>query len=217
VSRNGFDITLGGRSIHMVELTAAEILVANGAGGASDGADAVFASKLAALQMAIRQVDGTPTTFTSLQGRAWDARFAIGQTFGLMSVFDQIHAATADEVAAVANAAIVTEGPDGTTTAVKLGDKTVVLCVLPASRFQATMATAGKQTSALARQYMTILDGVRRSIVTLDGVTPEWTGDWAQGWPFSPKETAILGSIWQDLHGLTEADSARPTLVASTR
>lgn len=217
MSRDGYEVTLGGLAIHMVQLTVAELMVANGAGGAADGADATFAAKLAALRMSVRRVGDDAVTFTSLQGRAWDARFNIGQTIGLMSVFDQIHGATADEVAEVANAAVVTEGADGTTTAVKIGDKVVVLGVLPAARFQATLATAGKQTSALSRQYMTILDGVRRSIVTLDGAAPEWAGDWVATWPFTPKQTAILGSIWQDLHGLTEPDAARPTLVASTK
>lgn len=215
MSRNGYEVTLGGRAVHLVELTVAEMLVANGAGGTGTGEDATFAAKLAALQMAVRQVDGAAVSFTTLQGRAWDARFSLGQTLGLMSVFDQVHAATADEVAAVANAAVVTEGADGTTTAVKVGGKSVVLGVLPAARFQAALAHAAKQTGALGRQYMTILDGVRRSIVSLDGAAPEWAGDWVAAWPFTPKETTILGAIWQELHGLTGAESDRPTLVVS--
>lgn len=218
MSRRGYEIALGGRSIHLAELTVAEMLTANAAGGAGDGGDASFASRLAGLQMAVREVDGVAVTFSALQGKRWDALFPLGQTLALMGVFDDIHGASKADVEPVASAAVVTETADGSSTTVTLpSGPAVTLAVLPASRFQAALAVAGKQAAPLARQYMTILDGVRRSIVAIDGQPPVWSGDWIQTWPFSPKETAILGSVWQELHGFTVAESERPTVVVSTR
>lgn len=218
MSRRGYAVTLGARTIDLAELTVGEVLKAQAAGGATDGGDAAFAAKLAALRMAVRAIDSKALGFVDLSGKRWDALFNIGQTVGLMTVLDEIHGATAEEVEQVANAAVVTETGDTSTTAVTLpSGAVVVLSVLPSARFQAALATAAKQAAPLARQYMTVLDGVRRSIVTIDGQTPEWVGDWVGAWPFSPKETAILGAIWQELHGLTASDADRPTVVVSTK
>lgn len=218
MSRRGYEVTIGARSVHLAELTVAEMLTANAAGGASNGSDASFAAKLAALRMSVREVDGKAMGFVDLQGKRWDALFSVGQTLGLMGVLDGLHSATADEVTEIAAAAVVTETADGSTTTVTLASGVAVtLAVLPSARFQAVLAFASKQQAALAQRYMTLLDGVRRSIVSIDGQAPVWAGEWLTAWPFTPKDTSILGSIWEELHGLTASEADRPTVAVSTK
>lgn len=213
MSRAGFQIAIGSRSVDMVELTVAEIVKCARGAGMGEGIDAAMAMKQLGLQLAIRKVDGEAVSFNDLDGSRWDARFSVGETLSLMSVFDQVHDATRQALDATLTAATVTDGPQGSVTTVKVGEATVALRAMSFGAFRAAMAAGDKEPTPAAKDYVSGLATVRRSIVTIDGVEPTWSDDLAL-WPWSPQTTALLMGVARNLSGIDTA--VRPTVVAST-
>ena len=213
MTRAAYDVALGSRSVTIAELTVAEIVKCARGAGLGSGVDASMAMKQLGLQLALRVVDGATVGFNDLDGSRWDARFSIGETLSLMSVFDQVHDATQEALDALLTAATVTEGPDGTTTTVKLAGQAIAFRRLGFGAFRAAMAMGDKEPTPAAKDYVSGLATVRRSIATIDGAEPTWNDD-LSAWPWSPKNTALLMGVSRALNGLDGA--ARPTVVAST-
>lgn len=213
MSRVGYTVAIGPRSVDMVELTVAEIVKCARGAGLGSGVESTMAMKQLGLQMALRKVDGATVTFNDLDGARWDAHFNLGESLSLMAVFDQLHDATQADLDAVLTAATVTDGAGVVTTTVKVGASTVALRPMGFASFRAAMAAGDKEPTPAAKDYVSGIATVRRSIVTVDGVEPTWTDDLAL-WPWSPKLTALLMGVARNLSGLDAA--ARPTVVAST-
>lgn len=211
MSRTGYRVDLpSGRVVELVEPTAGEMLTASRAAGSSTGMAGTLRVSQAVAKVCLRKIDDAPTSITSLL--QWP--LSAPDTMALLGAIQQVVAPTSGATDSARSAAVVAvDGKITTWTVTIPGGPVVILRELPWSGLAETMAAPDAEPQMpLAGEYRLTLDGLKRSIVTIDGTAPTWSAQWIDEWPLSVPHTAILGAIWGDMHGLGVAQT-RPTLV----
>lgn len=213
MSRDAVELTLpGGTAVVLLIGTVEDILEAQRSVGSAAGAEAAGAAALALCRRLIRTVDGAP-----LPPGAWP--FRARQTVPLLGAVGRMHEAPAEllEAARASLAVTVETAPQGERErwSFRIGDKVITLLELSGVTLSVDVLGSAdrEQGKPLAGQYRVTLEGLRRSIVDVDGTPPPGGKDWIARWPLTPAETSVVGTLWAELHGLAGEDIPTPAPV----
>lgn len=205
--RDAYTIALpSGCEVVIVAPTVGDVLVAKRAAGRSSGGSGHIKVSQALLRVLVRKVAGK--AFSAADAWPLSARDTMALTRAAASMGSPTEAQAAD---AKAGTAVATGERETWTVPLPYGRK-VELAELPADGvFEAMAAAELEGDRAIAGHYRMLLDGLRRSIVTIDGKPLGSPLAPPDAWPFSPVETELLGAAWIEMHGL--AEEATPTMV----
>lgn len=201
-----------GKTVVMVALTVAEMLIARRAAGSGSGLSAAAEASMAGARQSVKAINGEPVAFVQLMGGQWDKRVTARETMQVLAQFNALHAA-GDAAAVLAGALPVVHATEERTL-VTVAGLAVELRTLPFGQVQAALAAADKEGSPAAQEFIVALEGLRRSIVSIDGTAFALVGDTVSGWPLDVGVTNTLAAVWRDLHGLGTVDT--PTVVPTT-
>jgi len=213
VSRPAVQILLAsGRQVDLVIPTVAELLMAYQAGAGKQGRREAMAAMQAAVKAAVRAVDGTATGVHQLA--AWP--FSSAETLAMISALTDLVSPGPAVAKGVCSAAVVAVDGKATTWTVTLpgpavadGEASapgavVVLRELGWGATDAVLGTADQDVGAnLAGEYRVSLEGLKQSLVTVDGNPVAFGPRWLDEWPFTASDTAILAHVWRTMQGIT--------------
>jgi hypothetical protein len=211
------EVRVGARRVLLALLKPSELLHAAQAAGETDE----LAVRRQGLLMALREVDGEPVQYDVLTERFAQLFPKAREVSGLVKAFSQVHEAAPAEVEALLAAAEVEDdgaGPERWRVRLP-GGREVVLEAGSFDTLRDVLGAARSVRSPGARAWASLLDGLRRSVVEVDGApAPAWTPRlWDER--FTGKESALLGAAWMEMHAPPEVTvgEARPALGTSSR
>jgi len=192
-----WQLPAGGPRIVLAELAPTEVLTAMRSAGRVGPAEV----RLECVRHSLREVDGRKVAYLDVAGgRLAQLLPRTRHQAAALRCWAQQHEPTADEIDAVRASARVEIGADGERWTVTLpGDREATLAERDLATVGRAMdrARAGTRAESVA-QLQTLLEGLRDSVVELDGRAADLSGRGIDA--LSVRECLLLGVAWEELH-----------------
>jgi len=226
MKRVGYSVELGsGRVVEVVAPSVAEVLAAHRAAGDQVGMRGQTRITRALLGIVLKRVANVPVTATDLV-ISWPLDAV--ETDEVLGVIGSLGAPTDAEVLTCRDGATISDdgkikrwtitlptayaAPDGTV------GRVVVLEELKYGKVADAVSTADDEgTSRLAGALRASLEGLRQSLVSIDGEdygVARRSSKWLDEWPLTAAETAAARDVWQTMH--LSGRGSRPVVVPTT-